>query len=152
MKKFILIFFTAFSFPLFLNAQADAENCEDHPLITRFPGAHIVWCGEEKLAEYHVAIGKVSGYRQIDKWIDLEGRLFRYNYELHNSSATVSEVYQNYCNALQRAGRHPLMGRLQVTGLDKKKIELHSIFPFLRNPLTLATTVTLYIRCWVSKA
>ncbi|MEZ4933561.1 MAG: OmpA family protein [Saprospiraceae bacterium] len=147
MKNLIFIFLTTFFPVVFLNAQTDAKGCEDHPLITRFTGAHIVWCGEEKLAEYHVAIGKISGYRQIDKWIDLEGQVFRYNYEIHNSEATVSEVYQNYRNALQRAGFE-----LLANGQDPKRTARNEVggvsyigVAFIKNPLGQETKTKLFV-------
>lgn len=127
-------------------AQKDADGCADHPLITRFPGSHIVWCGEEKLTEYHVAVGKISGYRQIDKWVDLEGQVFRYNYEIHNSEATVSEVYQNYRNALQRAGFE-----LLANGQDPNRTARNDVGgvtyignAFLKNPLGQETRSRLF--------
>lgn len=84
-------------------SQADKGGCQDHPLITRFPQSQIKWCETQNFSSYHVAIGKVSGYRKIDKWIDLEGKVTRLYYE-YEGSATMSEVYQNYRNAVQRAG------------------------------------------------
>ena len=146
MKKQILTLVFGF-LALTAFAQKDAEGCEDHPLITRFPGSHIVWCGEDKLTEYHVAVGKVSGYRQIDEWIDLEGQVFRYNYELHNSEATVSEVYQNYRNALQRAGFEML-----ANGQDPNRTARNEVggggyigTAFIKNPLTQKTKSKLFL-------
>ncbi|MBX2874216.1 MAG: OmpA family protein [Saprospiraceae bacterium] len=83
--------------------QIDKTGCKDHPLITRFPQSQIKWCETQNFSSYHVAVGKVSGYRKIDKWIDLEGKVTRLYYE-YEGSATMSEVYQNYRNAIQRAG------------------------------------------------
>lgn len=83
--------------------QTDKAGCQDHPLITRFPQSQIKWCETQNFSSYHVAVGKVSGYRKIDKWIDLEGKLTRLYYE-YEGAATMSEVYQNYRNAIQRAG------------------------------------------------
>ncbi len=83
--------------------QTDKTGCKDHPLITRFPQSQIKWCETQNFSAYHVAVGKVSGYRKIDKWIDLEGKVTRLYYE-YQGAATMSEVYQNYRNAIQRAG------------------------------------------------
>lgn len=146
MKKFApLLILLGWISPLF--SQNDMAGCEDHPLITRFPDAHIVWCGEEKLAEYHVAVGKISGYRQIDEWIDLEGQVFRYNYELHNSEATVSEVYQNYRNALLRANFEIL-----TMGQDPKRTARSEVggvsyigTAFIKNPLGQETKTKLFL-------
>lgn len=84
-------------------SQGDRTGCQDHPLITRFPQSQIKWCETQNFSSYHVAVGKVSGYRTIDKWIDLEGKVTRLYYE-YEGAATMSEVYQNYRNAIQRAG------------------------------------------------
>ena len=97
----ILFLIQLLTLPAF--SQSDKAGCEDHPLITRFPQSHIKWCDTQKFSSYHVAVGKVSGYRTIDKWIDLEGKVTRLYYEYEGAS-TMSEVYQNYRNAIQRAG------------------------------------------------
>ncbi len=99
----LFIFFTFQLFTLPVLGQLDKAGCKDHPLITRFPQSQIKWCETQNFSSYHVAVGKVSGYRTIDKWIDLEGKVTRLYYE-YEGSATMSEVYQNYRNAIQRAG------------------------------------------------
>lgn len=92
-----MLFFT----PIF--TQNDKPNCKDHPLITRYPGAEIGWCSEESFSQYHLAVGPQTGYRQIDDWIDLEGKVFRTYYTI-KTGATVNDVYQNYRNSIQRGG------------------------------------------------
>ena len=104
MKKIILLFITMLFVPAFGFCQQDADGCEDHPLITRFPEARLVWCDLQKFSAYHVATGKMAGYRKIDEWIDLEGSIARYNYQLEDQKSTMSEVYQNYRNAIKRSG------------------------------------------------
>ncbi len=89
--------------PYLMTAQ-DAEGCTDHPLISRYPNAQIIWCSAEDFAEYHIATGPVTGYQHIDEWTDLEGKVYRYNYELRNTTNTMNEVHQNYRNALEKAG------------------------------------------------
>lgn len=84
-------------------AQA-AADCEDHPMISRYPGSSLIWCNAEDFQEYHIATGSVTGYRYIDQWTELEGKVYRYNYELADETKTMNEVYFNYRNALQRAG------------------------------------------------
>lgn len=100
---FFILVLIGFTLPSSLMGQ-DAENCTDHPLISRFPASQIVWCNAEDFSEYHIATGTVTGYMYIDEWVDLEGKLYRYNYELQNTTHTMNEVYQNYRNALQKAG------------------------------------------------
>ena len=95
---FITLFFYQFTF-----AQNDAKDCEDHPLITRYPGSALTWCQEQNFAEYKIAIGPQTGYRNIEKWIDTEGKIYRQYYELQQER-TLTEVYRNYLNAIQKAG------------------------------------------------
>lgn len=101
-SRFSLIFLLLIAHSVLI-AQADKTGCEDHPLITRFPSSRIAWCETQNFSSYHVAVGKVTGYRKIDKWIDLEGKITRLYYT-YQGSATMSEVYQNYRNAIKRAG------------------------------------------------
>lgn len=101
LRLLILLLISSISAPAF--SQADQADCKDHPLITRFPQSYLKWCETQNFSSYHVAIGKVSGYRTIDKWVDLEGKVTRLYYE-YEGAATMSEVYQNYRNAIQRAG------------------------------------------------
>lgn len=95
---FLLLFFTFNSF-----AQKDTPGSEDHPLITRYPGAYIDWYDVQKYMQYHIATGKYSGYRQIDKWVEAHGKVTRIYYVV-KGEATLSEVFQNYQNSIQRAG------------------------------------------------
>jgi OOP family OmpA-OmpF porin len=86
-----------------LTAQNDARGCEDHPLITRYPGSVLTWCQEQNFAEYKIAVGPQTGYKNIDKWVDTEGKIYRQYYELQQDR-TLTEVYRNYLNAIQKAG------------------------------------------------
>lgn len=144
-KPFLTLFFGLLATVVF--SQKDMEGCEDHPLITRFPGSHVVWCGEDKLTEYHVAVGKVSGYRQIDEWVDLEGQVFRYNYELHDSEATVSEVYQNYRNALKRAGFELLAHGQDPNNTARNEVGGRGYIgvAFIKNPLSQESKSKLFL-------
>lgn len=82
---------------------ADAPGSEDHPLVTRFPGSEISWYDTQGFERYRIAVGPVTGYRRIDDWIDVEGRLFRINYVLRGDRGFY-EVYANYLNAIKKAG------------------------------------------------
>ncbi|MEL6737498.1 MAG: hypothetical protein AAFO28_01095, partial [Pseudomonadota bacterium] len=73
---------------------------QEHPMIERYPGQNILWQKIENYMPYEVAIGPVTGYRQIDDWIETEGRVTRTFYELKGEERTYSEVYLNYLNAL----------------------------------------------------
>lgn len=102
MKKLIITtFLIILVSPIF--SQNDAENCEDHPLISRFPNATIEWCETQEFGAYHIAVGPQTGYRKIDKWVDIEGKIERLYYVISDGS-TVNEVYQNYRNSIQKAG------------------------------------------------
>lgn len=86
-----------------LLAQADRAGCEDHPLLTRYPGSAIGWCDYEVYQEYHIATGPQTGYRQIDEWLEVAGQVYRLYYTLQGDR-TVTEVYRNYLQAVQEAG------------------------------------------------
>lgn len=81
----------------------DAAGSEDHPLITRYPASVISWYDQEEFLPYSIAVGPVTGYRAIDDWIDVEGKLTRINYDLMGERSFY-EVYANYAGALKKAG------------------------------------------------
>lgn len=84
-------------------AQTDRQGCEDYPLVTRYPGSAIGWCDEQTFHEYHIATGPLTGYRKIDAWVDVSGRVNRRYYTLQGTR-TVTEVYRNYLQAVQQGG------------------------------------------------
>ena len=79
----------------------DADGVVEHPMIERYPGQDIRWQTIENYMPYEVAIGPVTGYRQIDDWIETEGRVTRTFYALEGEERTYSEVYLNYLEALK---------------------------------------------------
>lgn len=81
----------------------DAPGTADHPAITRYPGSVLAWGTIENHMPYRIAVGPVTGYRQIDDWIETEGRVTRGYYRL-TGTRTVSEVWRNYRDALAAAG------------------------------------------------
>ncbi|MEM7280545.1 MAG: OmpA family protein [Pseudomonadota bacterium] len=81
----------------------DADGCEDHGAITRYPGSVLEWCKTDNYLPYRVPIGPVTGYRKIGDWIDVEGRVTRNFYSLKDER-THPEVWLNYKEALQNAG------------------------------------------------
>jgi OOP family OmpA-OmpF porin len=102
MKK--VIFLSLFLASLLsLQAQADADGCQDSPFITRYPGSTLLWCEEQAFEQYKVAIGPETGYRHIDKWEEVAGKVSR-RYYASQGERSVSEVYFNYLNALQKGG------------------------------------------------
>ncbi|MDJ0922435.1 MAG: OmpA family protein [Henriciella sp.] len=84
-----------------LAAAEDVEGVQEHPMIERYPGQSIAWQKIENYMPYEVAIGPVTGYRQIDDWIETEGRVTRTFYELEGEERTYSEIYLNYLEALE---------------------------------------------------
>ena len=78
----------------------DIDGAVEHPMIQRYPGQVIAWQHIENYQPYKVAIGPVTGYRNIGDWIETEGRVTRTFYKLEGSDRTYSEVYKNYLDAL----------------------------------------------------
>jgi outer membrane protein OmpA-like peptidoglycan-associated protein len=78
----------------------DIEGVVEHPMIERYPGQVIAWQHIENYQPYRVAVGPVTGYRQIADWIDTEGRVTRTFYKLEGEDRSYSEVYKNYLDAL----------------------------------------------------
>jgi len=104
MKKIIHIFFLiSIFFSPFLFPQNDIEGGKDHPLITRYPGSYIAYYEEQQYDEYSIALGPQTGYKKIDKWLKVEGKFTRIYY-VANGEVTLTEVYRNYLNAIEKAG------------------------------------------------
>src|SRR5690554_2752429 len=81
-------------------AQSDKSGCEDHPVISRYPGAVIEYCDSKNYSEFAIATGAETGYRKIDEWTNVSGKQTRIYYALKGNKI-VSEVYQNYLTALR---------------------------------------------------
>lgn len=101
MRHFIGLFFVAFTM---LAPAQDVENSADHPLITRYPGSIIQTYIVENHRPYKIALGPVTGYREIGEWLETAGQLTRIYYALEGGGRTHSEVYLNYEKALKDAG------------------------------------------------
>ncbi|MEM9495063.1 MAG: OmpA family protein [Pseudomonadota bacterium] len=82
----------------------DAEGCEDHGALTRYPGSVLEWCQIENFMPYKIPVGPVTGYRKIDDWIETEGRVTRNFYSFKGGERTHNEVWKNYKDALSAAG------------------------------------------------
>ncbi|GAB4144051.1 MAG: OmpA family protein [Sphingomonadales bacterium] len=98
MFRFLLMLVGLLWLPAGTAAQ-DAAGSADHPALTRYPGSVIRWHDVQNFAPYKIATGPVTGYRQIDGWTEVEGRLTRIYYELIGERSH-SEVYHNYKSAL----------------------------------------------------
>lgn len=82
----------------------DIPGSKDHPLITRYPGSAIEWYEDQGYKPYSIAIGPVRGYRKIEDWKKVEGKVTRIYYVLRESPRSLFEVYTNYLNAVKKAG------------------------------------------------
>ncbi|MEO8148617.1 MAG: OmpA family protein [Bacteroidia bacterium] len=106
MKK---VFFTGFMFTLLsltlTKAQdgSDVNGSKDHSLITRYPGSIIGYYEEQNFIPYSIATGAVTGYKKIDLWKNVEGKRTRIYYTL-KSEVTLTEVYRNYMQSMEKAG------------------------------------------------
>lgn len=94
-----------------LFAQTDKSGCEDHPLISRYPGAIIEYCDSKNYSEFTIATGPETGYRTIDEWTNVSGQQTRIYYSLKGDKI-VSEVYQNYLTALKNADFNLLANKM----------------------------------------
>ncbi len=82
----------------------DADGCEDHGAMTRYPGSVLEWCKIENYMPYKIPVGPVTGYRAIGDWVETEGRVTRNFYSLKGGERTHNEVWKNYKDALVEAG------------------------------------------------
>lgn len=88
-----------------LNAFAgDIDGVQEHPLVSRYPGQEIRWQHIENYMPYRVPVGPVTGYRQIDDWIETAGRVTRTFYRYQGADRTYGEIYQNYLEAFSAEG------------------------------------------------
>jgi len=83
-----------------ITVRGENTDCEDHPLISRYPGAVIEYCDTKNFNEFAIAIGPETGYRKIDDWLNVSGKQTRIYYSI-SGNKQVAEVYQNYLTALQ---------------------------------------------------
>ena len=85
-------------------AAQDIDGVVEHSMVKRYPGQVIAWQHIENHQPYRVAVGPVSGYRQIADWLETQGRVTRTFYKLEDADRTFSEVYKNYLDALSSEG------------------------------------------------
>ncbi len=101
------------------HAQVDSNGCNDHPVVTRFPGSVIQYCDIKNHVEFAIATGPETGYRKISEWKSVSGKQTRIYYSLKGNT-NISEVYQNYLNAIKNSKFelivHKLHGERNVSG------------------------------------
>jgi outer membrane protein OmpA-like peptidoglycan-associated protein len=110
-KAIVLLYLSVL--PVF--AQRDVAGSSDHPLITRYPGSSIGYYEQQQFQEYVIATGPVVGYKEIKKWMKVEGKFTRIYYVVKGKE-TLTEVYRNYLSAIEKAGFRPI-----VEGIDPKR-------------------------------
>jgi len=91
---------------LWLPCVAAARSTDkDHPLVKRMPGAKMVGgSGSVRdLDQYWLALGKLTGDGQAEKYQVLEGKWTRFTYS-NPQNRTVLEVYRSYKEKLLQAG------------------------------------------------
>lgn len=105
MKLSLSIFLIAF-FSYAGLAQKDLEGSKDHPLINRYPGSFIDYYETVKFLEYDLATGPITGYRYIEQREIIPGQLTRITYLLKEpvDKVSITEVYRDYLEAMQKAG------------------------------------------------
>lgn len=82
------------------NAQGDTKGCQDHPMITRYPGATLAYCDVQNFMDYAIATGPIAGYKKIDKWTEVKGRRTRLYYTIKGTTS-LRDIYMNYVSGLE---------------------------------------------------
>ncbi len=126
-------------------AQNDVSGSQDHPLLTRYPGSQIAWYEEQVFEKYYLATGPVTGYRHIDEWKEVAGKVTRIFYTLAGDRS-VSEVYLNYENALKKGGFTLLAEGLHKSANISKEVGGRGWMgvAYARNPLPPNGVITLF--------
>ncbi|MEM9314072.1 MAG: OmpA family protein [Pseudomonadota bacterium] len=103
-SRFAVLFSVVLSFGLAHSHAQDIAGAEDHPLVSRYPGQALRWQQLENHREFRVPIGRVTGYRAIGEWVDVEGRVTRTHYVYAGTDRSWTEIFLNYREALTDAG------------------------------------------------
>ncbi len=144
LSRWALVFLFTLRGTLSLIAQ-DVENSQDHPLLTRYPGAEIHWCEEQAFEQYEIALGPLTGYRYIADWRKVEGKLTRIFYSIEGKRS-VTEVYLNYQSALKKGGFDPLAEGLFKSSNVAKQVggRIWMNTAYSKNPISAGGKVTLF--------
>jgi outer membrane protein OmpA-like peptidoglycan-associated protein len=87
-------------------AKKDVKGSKDHPMVSRYPGSHIIVYRAKDYDEYTLPLGKKlikKGKETFAKSRDIEGKLTRIAYVLPENTSTL-KVYRNFENAFNKAG------------------------------------------------
>ncbi len=94
----ILFFFD----PLLAKKQKVSEG-QDHPLLSRFPGAIIVRQSSMEFDALLIPLGKATGINEFETSTRAEGKITRLTYEMPEGHSTL-EVFRSYQQALVKNG------------------------------------------------
>lgn len=101
MIKVFIFIFTLIGWSSILQAQNDIKGSQDHPLISRYPGSNIGYYDVKKYGQYNIALGPEKGYRTIDDWKKVEGKITRIYYTI-NGERSLTEIYRNFQTAIKK--------------------------------------------------
>lgn len=73
-------------------------------MVSRYPGQELRWQRIDNYREFRIPTGPVSGYRNIDDWIDTQGRVTRSFYAFESEVRGWSEIFLNYLGAFKEQG------------------------------------------------
>jgi outer membrane protein OmpA-like peptidoglycan-associated protein len=85
-------------------ASEDVPGAVEHPMVQRYPGQELRWQTIENHRTYRIPVGPVTGYRTIDDWVDVEGRVTRTLYAYEGTDRSWSEIHGNYRDAFEDQG------------------------------------------------
>lgn len=90
-----------------LAAEGDVAGSQDHPLITRYPGAVIADFEHLDYTQHAFALGPAVRPKgedfKVATWQRVEGHLTRIQYSIKGKRSAL-EIYRNYKQAMQRPG------------------------------------------------
>jgi len=115
----------------------DVAGVVEHPMVTRYPGQQIRWQTIENFRPYRIPIGPVTGFRTIDDWADLEGRVTRTFYAREGTDRGYDEVFLNFRDAFAAEGFEILAQGMSPTrgGTDVGSRQWLGIY-LIENPFT----------------
>jgi OOP family OmpA-OmpF porin len=99
MRLLVLVAAVLVTMPAPALAQQDEEGCNDHPMLSRFPGYYISACEAHDFSTYDFTIA-------ADEERKVEGRYWKISYWVKDGAKSASPVQlaRNYMNALAPRG------------------------------------------------
>ncbi|HDQ26188.1 MAG TPA: DUF4892 domain-containing protein [bacterium] len=103
-KKFpVVLLIVLFSLAAAAAAQNDIKGSADHPALSRYPDARIMYYTAKEYDEYRLITGKKEGRDTPAKGERLEGKVTQITYAAPAERSTL-EIFRNYEAALKKAG------------------------------------------------